>query len=123
MLAGLLAADALSLVLLPDLHHEHHRRLGISAALERRLPTLKASMCLALIATRNRRRSRAAVGTVVAGYNVWASSVVFRAGEAPLAGYGLALAGLGASLLPPGVARRERSLQRALHLGSVAVGR
>ena len=101
-LAGLLGTNAASFALLPDLHHEHHQKLGVSPALERRLPALMGAMSLAVFATRNRRRSRALVGAVVASYYVWASSVAARSGELVLAGYGVAMAGAAGSLVLPG---------------------
>lgn len=90
--------NAASFALFPDLHHDHHQKLGVSPALERRLPALMGAMSLAVFATRNHRRSRALVGVAVASYYVWASSVAVRSGEAALAGYGLAVAAAAGSL-------------------------
>lgn len=89
-LAVLLATNAASFALLPDLHHEHHQRLGVSPRLERLLPTLMGVMALGLLATRNHRRSRALVGLSVASYYLWASSVAAGSGERAFAAYGLA---------------------------------
>lgn len=99
-LAGLLATNAASFVLFPELHHEHHERLGVSPKLEHRLPVLMGTMSLALFASRNRAQPRALVGAVLAGYYVWASSVLARSGEGVLAAYGLAVAGAAGSLIP-----------------------
>lgn len=100
-LAGLLGTNAASFALLPDLHHEHHQRLGVSPALERRLPALMGAMSLAVFVTRNHRRSRALVGAGVASYYVWASSIAARSGERVLAAFGLAVAGAAGSLVLP----------------------
>lgn len=107
-LAGLLGANAVSFALLPDLHHEHHQRLGVSPALERRLPSLMGAMSLAVFATRNHRRSRALVGAAVATYYVWASSIAARGGEPVLAAYGVAVAGAAGSLVLPVLDDAER---------------
>lgn len=108
-LAALLATNAASFALLPDLHHEHHQRLGVSPSLERRLPALMGAMALGLFTTRNHRRSRALVGVSVASYYLWASSVAAGSGERALAAYGLAVAGAAASLVLP-----ERDTPRIL---------
>ena len=105
VLAALMASNAASFLLLPEMHREHHERLGVSLAMQRRVPGLMAAMSFSLLATRDRRRPRALVGIAVASYYVWAAKELASNGERPLAAYGLVIAGAAASLVPPAVTR------------------
>ena len=102
-LGALLASNAASFVLFPEMHREHHEKLGVSRALESALPALMGAMSLSLLASRNRAVPRPIAGGVVAAYYTWASSTLLRGGEPALAGYGLGVAGVAASLVPHGI--------------------